>query len=206
MEDIRKKANKIRVILILVLIGCFLYLGASFTYTAYETFIEGNAKSNVAGIKLKINDVDVVATNGSIDPTILLESATWTSTHTAERKLSPGSTGTITMELDPTGSEVAIIYSFEFVDKTIDSTKLLTFDSITSDHTFTRTAVDEYTGLITLADLTNEDTINITINFHFDATADMEAIEEDTQVLDDLFTIQFHALQYQGETIVPYSG
>ena len=81
----------------------------------------------------------------------------------------------------------------------------LTFDSITSDHTFTRTAVDEYTGIITLSDLENEDTINITINFHFDATQDMDAIENDNQNLDDLFTIQFHALQYHGETITPYT-
>ena len=204
MEDIRKRANKIRVILIVVLIGCFLYLGASLTYTAYESLVDARVKNDVAGISIKINGEDVIGSDGTLDKNVILDNTTWKSTHTREEKISPGSSGTIAMELDPTGSEVAIIYTFKFVDKQIDEDKLLTFSSITSDHTFTRTAEDEYTGIIPISELSEK--VNISVDFFFDALTDMEAIEEDNQELDDLFEIHFHAYQYKGEEIVPYNG
>ena len=41
-------------------------------------------------------------------------------------------------------------------------------------------------------------------SFLFDYLTDTEGITEDNQVLDDLFEIHFHAIQYNGETITPY--
>ena len=207
MKDQRNQKKLFAFLFVVILTGCFLYLGARGTYTSYESEIEGNASASVAGIQLKINGEDVVGNNdGTLDNRIILDNTTWVSTHTREEKISPGSTGTIDLALDPSGSEVAIKYDFRFVDKRIDDDKLLTFGSITSDDTFTRTGVDTYTGIFTLNDIENHKIVHISADFFFDYLTDIEGITEDNQVLDDLFEIHFHAIQYTGEAIEEYTG
>lgn len=185
---------------------CFLYLGTKSTYTSYESQISGTMKNSIAGIHLKLNGVDVAA-DDQLDNDLILNNITWTSTHTRQGKISPGSSGTINLELDPTGSEVAVLYEFQFLDKVVDTDKLLTFDTITSDDTgFTRTGVDTYAGIITLADINNSKKIHLQVGFYFDSLVDIPGITEDNQVFDDFFEIHFHAIQYRGETLTPYSG
>ena len=200
-----KKERRKIIIIIAVIILCFLYLGAKVTYTTYESFIEGRSTAKTAGIHLKINGTDV-ASSDSLDNSIILDNITWTSTHTRPGKISPGSSGTIDLELDPTGSEVAVLYEFQFIDKLMDNDKLITFSNITCDHTLVQTAADTYSGILTLSDVNNGVKVNVSVDFTFDYLTDIEGITEDNQVLDDLFEIHFHALQYQGETLVPYSG
>lgn len=199
------KMKKVNLCLIFILIGCFLYLGAKLTYNVFESSIGGVVNNRIAGIHLRINGFDVSNNNGVLNNRVILDNTVWTSTHTREEKISPGSSGTIYLELDPTGTEVAVMYEFQFVDKQIDDDKLLTFGTITSDSNLVRTDVDTYTGIISLADLTNNNNkIHINVNFYFDYLHDIEGITEDNQELDDLFEIHFHAIQYNGETIVPY--
>ena len=203
-----KRDKKYIIIVLILIIGCFLYLGSKNTYTAFESEIDGTVAAKTAGIHLSINGEDVVENNDTtLSNQIILNNTTWVSTHTREAKLSPGSTGTISLELDPAGSEVAVLYEFRFVDKVIDEDKLLNFSNITSDDdTFVRTGVDTYSGIISLTDIANGKKIHISVGFYFDYLTDIEGITEDNQTYDDLFEIQFHALQYQGETLTPYSG
>ena len=192
-------------ILIVIVGGCFLYYNARFTYTAYESIIEGAATNSIAGISLKINGVDAVANNdGTLDNRVILDNTTWVSTHTREEKISPGSSGTIDLEIDPSGSDVAILYEFRFVDKKIDDDKLLTFSEIISNDGIIRTNQDTYAGIITLDDIANNRKFHLSANFYFDYLVDIEGITEDNQILDDFFEIHFHAVQYRGETIQEY--
>lgn len=204
MEEAKNRRHVI--IMILILIVCVLYLGAKVTYTTYESWIEGRSAAKTAGIHLKVNGVDLAESDTVLDNNVILDNITWTNTHTREGKLSPGSSGTIDLELDPTGSEVAILYEFQFIDKLIDEDKLLNFDNITCDQTLTQTSADTYTGILTLNQALNGTKVHLSVDFYFDYLTDIEGITEDNQVLDDFFEIHFHALQYQGETITPYSG
>lgn len=199
MED---KKYKVRFIVCIIVIICFLYLGGKTTYTSFESFINGLMQVKTANIALTINGTDVV--EGILDNEILLQNLTWTSTYTRSGKISPGSRGTVNLELNPTGSEVAILYEFQFIDKSIDTTKLLNIDNITCDGQLVRTAADTYSGIITLADITNHSTIHLSFDFYFDATVDIEGIREDNHNYEDLFEVNFHAVQYRGETLVPY--
>ena len=188
-------------------IGCFFYLSSKSTYTSYESNITGKVNANTAGIHLSINGFDVMNSGEVLDNRIILENTTWESTHTREKKISPGSSGTIDLEVDPSSSDVAILYEFQFVDKVIDEEKLLNFgDIVSEDSSFIRTGVDTYTGLFTLDDINDGKKANIHVDFYFDYLNDIEGITEDNQVFDDLFEIHFHAIQYKGEEIVPYSG
>ena len=204
MEDVKNRRHII--IMIVVLIACILYLGARVTYTTYESFIEGRSSTKTAGIHLKVNGVDLAESDTVLDNNVILDNITWTNTHTREGKLSPGSSGTIDLELDPTGSEVAILYEFQFIDKLIDEDKLLNFGDIVCDHTLVKTSEDTYSGILTLNQAMSGEKVNLSVDFYFDYLTDIEGITEDNQVLDDFFEIHFHALQYQGETLVPYTG
>ena len=204
MIRIKEKRNIFIAIIILVL--CFLYLGAKVTYTSFESLIEGRASVKTAGIHLLVNGYDVTDVNSVLSSNVILDNITWVSTHTREGKLSPGSTGTIDLELDPSNSEVAILYEFQFIDKMIDDDKLINFGNIVSDHTLVRTAEDTYSGIFTLSEIENGEKVHLDVDFYFDYITDIEGITEDNQVLDDLFEIHLHAVQYQGEELVPYTG
>ena len=206
MKDtlIGRKRNKL--IFIIVVIGCFLYLGAKATYTSFESLIDANASVPISQIKIYINGEDVVANTGSLNNNILLDNVEFTSTHTREGKISPGTTGTISLELDATESEVAILYEFELVDKEVDDDKYLTFTSVTSSDTIVRTGADTYSGILTMSDIENDKIVNLEIDFEFDSLVDIEGIENDDHNYSDLFDINFHAVQYRGETLVPYNG
>lgn len=203
----KDKKKTIGIFVLVLLVGCFLYFKARATYTSYESNVEGRVSTNVGEIHIKINGVDVVATNdGTLDNRVILDNITWESTHTREGKISPGSTGTIDLEVDPSGSEVAILYEFRFVDQQIDEDKLLTFSNIVPAEGMVRTSADTYTGVITLNDITAGKKYHLSTDFLFDYITDIEGITEDNQILDDLFEIHFHAVQYEGETITPYTG
>ncbi len=204
MSEIRKDKNVVFAIIVLIL--CILYLGAKVTYTSFESLIEGKATTKTAGIHLKVNGYDLATSTDVLDNNVILDNITWTNTHTREGKLSPGSSGTIDLELDPTGSEVAILYEFQFIDKVIDEDKLLNFENMVCDHTLVQTAADTYSGILPLSSVLNGEKVNLSIDFYFDYLTDIEGISEDNQVLDDFFEIHFHAIQYQGETLVPYNG
>ena len=199
--------KKITFIFLFLTIGCFFYLISKSTYTSYESNTTGKVNAKTAGIHLSINGFDVMNSGEVLDNRIILENTTWESTHTREKKISPGSSGTIDLEVDPSSSDVAILYEFQFVDKVIDEEKLLNFgDIVSDDSSFVRTGIDTYTGVFTLEDLNDEKKANIHVDFYFDYLNDIEGITEDNQVFDDLFEIHFHAIQYKGEEIIPYSG
>jgi len=198
-------SRKTFLILMALCAVAFLYFGAKGTYTAYESIVHGTAHTDVSQIHLLINGKEL-GTDEVIDDQIILDTITWTSTHTREGKISPGSTGYFTFELDPTGSEVAILYEIEFVDKVMDDDKIITFTNISSDHTLTRTAASTYSGIITLNDINNSDKTLITVSFEFDGDEDIVGDAIPNQVYEDLFEVNFHAVQYQGETLTAYTG
>ena len=198
MDDVKERKHII--IMLVILIACVLYLGAKVTYTTYESFINGLTSTKTAGIHLKVNGIDLAESDTVLDNNVILDNITWTNTHTREGKLSPGSSGTINLELDPTGSEVAILYEFQFIDKLIDEDKLLNFENITCDHTLVQTSEDTYSGILNLNQAMSGEKVNLSVDFYFDYLTDIEGITEDNQVLDDFFEIHFHALQYQGES------
>ncbi len=202
-----KREFKKHTILIVVVISllAFLYLNAKSTYTSYESNVQTKIESDIADFQLKINGYDVSGA-GTLSDEILLDHFTWESTHTREGKISPGSRGICDLVLDPTGSEVAILFEFEFVGKDQDETKLLNFGSITSQYSIVQTGPSTYAGIIPKSAIENGDTVTITLEFYFDAEVDIEGIEVDEHQYDDLFEINFHAQQYLGETLVPYTG
>ena len=66
------------------------------------------------------------------------------------------------------------------------------------------TGENTYTGLITLDDINNKKVIDLSLGFIFD-DEEVEGITSDDASLENFISISFHAVQYNGEEIVPYS-
>ena len=200
----KKKVNY-KILYIVIFLVCILYLFGKITYSIYESRISGRVDADVADFTILINGTDVSETDGTLGSGVILDNITWATDHTREDMISPGSSGVIELELDPTQSEVAILYEFQLIDKNIDSTKLVEFESVSSDGDVIKTAEDTYSGIITLDDINNNVKPVISIAFNFDYEDDIEIDDDESQTLDNLFEIHFHAVQYRGEQLVPYS-
>lgn len=201
------KSKKFLSILVVILIVGFLYFCGKDTFTAYESLIFGGSTIRTSGIKVKLNGVDIASNSEILDSDFFMNNIKWNSTHTREGKISPGSSGTFQIELDPTGSEVAILYEFSFVDKSVDDSKLLTFENISVDDSeIVKTAIDTYSGVMKLDDISNGKKVTFNIDFYFDNSEDIEGIEDGADIYEDLFEVNFKAIQYSGEELVPYIG
>ena len=200
-----KKKINYKKIYIIVFLVCILYLFGKITYSFYESRVNDRVEADVADFTILINGTDVSETDGVLDSGVILDNISWATDHTREDMISPGSSGVIELEMDPTQSEVAILYEFQLIDKNIDSTKLVEFESVSSDSDVIKTAADTYSGIITLADINNQVKPVINIAFNFDYEDDIEIDDDESQTLDNLFEIHFHAVQYRGEQLVPYS-
>ena len=122
----RKKKNRI-ILLITIVAVCFLYLQANSTYTSYESEVIGNVESNIADWKIKVND-SLITTNNTEG--INIDTIEWETNHTREGKASPGTSGIITITIDPTTTNVAFDYELTIIDQTVDQKKILTVTSI----------------------------------------------------------------------------
>ena len=190
---------------IVFLIITFLYLSGSGTFTSFESLINGNTSAKISGINLKLNGVDVTNNSEILDSKFFMDNIQWDSTHTRDGKISPGSSGNFQLELDPSGSDVAILYSFRFIDKVVDNDKLLNFGEIKSEDNIIRTDVDTYSGVISIDDIKNGKKVRLNIDFYFDWINDIEGITNDNRTFEDLFEITFHAVQYDGEELISYT-
>lgn len=200
------KSSKLKIIIFsftVIICFAFLYYNSISSYSSYESSIDGSVDSKVSGIKLNINGQDVIlnSENGVLLDNIILNS----SAHTRPGTISPGADGNISFTLDPSGSGVAILYDFTIIDKQSDKNKLLTCTGFKSSNgNLIRTGENTYTGLITLDDINKNKVIDLSLGFIFD-DEEVEGITSDDAPLENFISISFHAVQYNGEEIVPYS-
>ena len=196
--------NRIKkIIIVCTLLICFIFLITRVTYSSYESNTAGSVNGNIAGWNIKVNDVIV---SNEVDKEVDIDDVVWNATHTRSGKLAPGSTGTFNIKLDFSGTEVAVRFDIEIIDKTVDSNKILTLTAIdTADVTLTRTGVSTYTAVVDVDDIdttivnlaldlswVNNDSVNDPVDTQFD----------NSQFLD----VNFKATQYGGEVITPYTG
>lgn len=198
-----KKKKIIRILCVIFLcIGVGFYLYFKDAYSIFESVIDGIISPDIATWNIKVNDVVVT----TVDPIAVdITSITWTGEHVADNKVAPGSVGSLDINIDPTDTDVAIKYDIEVIDKNINPDKLLTVHSVNDlSGNLIRTDVSTYTGIITLDEIDNKIIEKISLN--------VEWIDDNTEInfddlsddVNDYLEINFRAIQYRGEEIIPY--
>ncbi|MBR3198473.1 MAG: hypothetical protein IKG27_00500 [Bacilli bacterium] len=142
------KGNKkilILAVLVLLIAVCFT------TYAIYKSSATGNGSVKAAAWVVKVNNTDIVANN-----TFTLGNINWGESRIGQNDtIAPGDTGTVTITIDATGSEVDVDYAI-----TINTASL-------NNDQFTVTAAtgSSLTGTIEYGEsMTRTVTLNITWN------------------------------------------
>ena len=198
-----KKKKIIRVLCVIFLcIGVGFYLYFKDAYSIFESVIDGIISPDIATWNIKVNDVVVT----TADPMAVdITSITWTGEHVAANKVAPGSSGSLDINIDPTDTDVSIRYDIEVIDKNINPDKLLTVHSVNDlSGNLIRTDISTYTGIITLDEIDNNIIEKISLN--------VEWVDDNTEInfddlsddVNDYLEINFRAIQYRGEEIIPY--
>ena len=152
----RRRQSKPEIALfLLVLIGII----GTIAYARYASQATSSMEAQVAPWKVSINSSDIVSTNN-----FTLEDFAWdTNEYVAEGYIAPGRVGTLNIEIDPSGSKVAMKYKLE-IDKTNITNESIIISSVTaSSGEVTLEDDGSYTGIINLDEVTSNTKKTLTI-------------------------------------------
>lgn len=202
MKKNYKKLVSILIIIIIVVV-CFIYLYSKGTYTIYESQVGGDINPNIAKWNIMVNDT--IITTKEITA-VDISNINWITDHVAPNKAAPGSRGILDINVDPLDTDVSIRYDIEIIDKTVDSEKILTVNSVTDTlNKLVRTDVNTYTGIITLDDINSGNINNIKLDIEWVDNGEEIDFDVENAIKRDYLIINFKAVQYNGEKIVPYT-
>ena len=189
------------ILVVTLLIFCFIYLVVRGIQAAYESTISGRAKNELADWSVKVNNQEI--TSASTEGIPLTYTVT-DLTNVRSGKVAPGTSLSYPIQIDASGSEVAIKLTFTVTDKSVDPDKFLTLTSVSSsDLTVIRISENSYSVVIPKASLNGVKTV--TMNFTWVDAGELVEYDEDAES-DNFVEIDLNAIQYSGETITPYSG
>lgn len=102
-----KKKNSNKKILVLALLLLVVGVG-TYTYANYKSTATGTGKATVANWAITVNETDITTTE-----TFTLSDINWTTNdYVTSGKIAPGSEGYVEVNVDATGSEVAMQLTF----------------------------------------------------------------------------------------------
>lgn len=195
-----KKVLQVFIIAILILL-CIAFLKSRVTYTSYETSINGNISSPIASWRINIDgkDISTLSTDG-----LTINSINWITNNVREGKVAPGSVGDMKIVVDPTGTDVAIYFELEIIDKSVDESKFLKVTNISvanTDVDLRRIAVNKYAGILTLDDISSGIKPEMDIDVVWESLEDVEYNPNVNDNLDAFLVFNFNAKQYGGEEL-----
>lgn len=200
-----RKKSIVQIVVVMVLIfGSLYYLYSKGTYTAYETLTNGRITPNIAKWNISVDGFKI--TTGEVQ-TVGLSNIVWNSSNAVNGKALPGSTGTAKAIIDPMDTDVAIKYTFEIIDKSVDDTKFLKVTNINDNgNNLIRVGENVYTGIFSLDDIKNKVKKELVLDVEWPLGENVDPTSEEVNSSVNFLVINFTVEQYKGEAIVPYSG
>lgn len=143
----RKRYNSKTEIILLALV--VLGVGLTIAYARYASNATSTMAAQVAPWKVSINNNDIVTTN-----TFTLEDIEWKDNqYVADGYIAPGREGTLTLEIDPSGSKVAMQYKLEIDEAKITNDNIHISNVSASTGSVTLVSDGVYTGTIPLEEV-----------------------------------------------------
>ncbi len=200
--------NRVRIFLwflvaVSLTMTCIILTG---TYALFENNAEGVVNENIG--KWVIYLSNNLITNG-LEEELDIDSFVYNSNaHVNSGHIAPGGSAYFDLVFDATACDVAVKYDIEFLTDEIDYSDNIGISvaEVGSNATI-KTAENTYSGVISLASINNHDTVTLRITLTW---TDDEDYDEDDTALGTVennalrVPINVHAVQYLGETIVPY--
>lgn len=201
-----KNKKVIIITIILLIISVILVYAILSTYATFRSEFSGSMKVDNATWKILINNTDISlnATKEFTIDNINIDQ----SQGVEEGKLAPGLKGNFNILIDPSDTDVSIIYELKFDTKNINSTNIR-IDEVKETYTgnnLVQTDVNTYTGIISLDDIKNNVTNNIqvTLLWHDDGNEDINIGEIPEYKIN--IPVAVKVSQYLGEELQEYNG
>ncbi len=195
MKRVKKKTIIELIIFISILLICFLYLWSKASRAAYESEVEKNMNLTIAGWNITVDGEDITTVD---EKQISISDIAWNTSHTRTGKVSPGSTGTMTITIDPIGTETAIKYQLEIIDKTVNPDTVLKVNSVTSSNVTLTKTDNIYTGYIQLTDIDHGLKPKIVLAVEWENDDDINDLDREIDSQEDYILVKFKAVQYKG--------
>lgn len=139
-----KKKKNLLILVVLLLVVCTTGIVAV-TYSRYISSSVGTADAKVATWKVLVNDTDIVqSANFTLDGNYI----TWSnSDYIADGYIAPSRTGTMNINIDATGSKVAVKYTVAIDTSALDQYSQISITKVNGQ----AVVGNSYTGTIPLA-------------------------------------------------------
>ena len=145
--------------IIIISIVCIFYLTKFISFSSYQSNIGGEVSGNIASWNIKLNENDI--TTNQVEELIINDVA-WTNAHAVGDKAAPGSSGTITLNIDASHSDVAVEFDITIDDSSISEDQILTLTSVRSSSNVTVND-NVCSGIISLDDIQLNNIIQINL-------------------------------------------
>lgn len=203
-----KSKTQIALWLLVVIMFSIAFVVFSDTLALFETDSEGVVNTDVGKWLIKVNNETITET---VNEDIEINSFQYSSdSHVEPGYIAPGGSAYFDLVVDATECDVAVLYSIDLnlEEMDIDANIDISLQDLAGGQVV-RTGEDVYSGIISLASINNNETRTLRVSITW--TNNNAYNESDTklgEVEDSKITIpiKFHAQQYLGETLVPYSG
>ena len=203
-----KSKTQIALWFLVVIIFSIAFVVFSDTLALFETDSEGVINTDVGKWLIKVNNETITET---VNEAIEINNFQYSSdSHVETGYIAPGGTAYFDLTVDATECDVAVLYSIDLNLSAMDIAANI--DIALQDlngANVVRTGEYVYSGIISLASINNNETRTLRVRITWtDNQANNESDTKLGEVEDSKITIPiiFHARQYLGETLVPYSG
>ncbi|MBR3134342.1 MAG: hypothetical protein IKG56_02660 [Clostridia bacterium] len=198
------------------LVGALMLLITTYeiisSYAKYTSEATGTIEKNAGAWMIKVNDSNIAT--GNLETTFNIDSLTYPSNDlVAENKIAPSSSGYFDVEIDATGSSVAVRY-----DITLDTAQMNISEGIHFQNAYKvvnnsevsegiiRTGANTYSGIISLNSIQNGEKCKLRFYIGWDEDESGESDENDSVLghLKDISTslpVEVVVTQYLGEEI-----
>jgi hypothetical protein len=204
----KKKRNRTRIILYLLVIIVFA-VSVTLVYDTlalFETNTTGEVEEAIGKWVIKVSGKDI--TTGTSDE-IVIDSFVYTpNEHVEEGYIAPGGSAYFDLVIDASDCDVAVKYTLSFDLSETEYEDNIRFD-IDGLETIgiVKTGEHDYTGVISLNQIQNKETLSLRIYVYWDDDEDYNESDTNIGIVHGnslKVPIGFHAIQYLGEEITPY--
>ena len=195
--------NKILYIICAIMIFVSIYEITN-SYGLFESETDRTVDSNIVGWNIKINNDNINTTQDFVINNFTVVD----NDMVTDNKLAPGAEGYFDINIDPSGTDVSIVYdlTFDFTD-VLDKFSISRIEETTGGG-FVKTGENTYSNIIRLSDIKNNVTNNVRVYLKWDNNELNN--ETDTQIgltKDNFINIPVSITisQYLNEELVPYT-
>lgn len=202
--------NRIRIILwvLVIALAAITYILFKDTFALFEDNAYGIVNNDIGKWVIKLSN-EVISSGLSEE--VNVDNFVYESVETVkEGFIAPGTSAYFDLVFDATDCDVAVKYDIEFKVDEIDyeDNIRVSVQELNSGSTI-KTAENTYSGIISLESIENKELVTLRINVEWDDIEDYNESDTELGIVADnklRIPVNVHAVQYLGETIIPYEG